>query len=65
MSVLLGIQWIPFLALDIVLLAFVFLRFLDRRGVDWTPRSPPMPGRRARLRRCCAGSSRPTCWAIS
>lgn len=38
MSVLLGIQWIPFLALDIVLLAFVFLRFLDRRGVDWTPR---------------------------
>lgn len=38
MSVLLGIQWIPFLALDIVLLAFVFLRFLDKRGVDWTPR---------------------------
>lgn len=38
MSVLLGIQWIPFLALDIVLLAFVFLRFLDRRSVDWTPR---------------------------
>ena len=36
MSLLLHIQWIPFLALDTVLLAFVLLRYLDKKGLDWT-----------------------------
>lgn len=38
MSLLLGIDWIPFLVLDIVLLAFVFIRYLEVRKVNWTLR---------------------------
>ena len=38
MSLLLGIDWIPFLVLDIVLLAFVFVRYLEVKDVGWTPR---------------------------
>lgn len=38
MSALLSINWMSFLVLDIVLLAFAFVRFLEVKGVDWTLR---------------------------